>query len=193
LAGTTAGILVDPDILFLERLRLLLRLLLLLLRLLIALISRTLATAGAPLLFLYSGNLSRSIPMIRPFLSPLIPVIRAIELPWSPGIAGVPLGLPLSLCIKAGLHGISQSITISYLDCLGQSGRHFSLKLLPQHGAMPTPMSEPHDGLLLIDSFAGIAQRAPPGQVVTVGLICSLPAHSQLLRTVGPLVCTGEV
>jgi hypothetical protein len=97
LAGTTAGILVDPDILFLERLRLLLRLLLLLLRLLIALISRTLATAGAPLLFLYSGNLSRSIPMIRPFLSPLIPVIRAIELPWSSGIAGVPLGLPLSL------------------------------------------------------------------------------------------------
>jgi hypothetical protein len=97
LAGTTAGILVDPDILFLERLRLLLRLLLLLLRLLIALISRTLATAGAPLLFLYGCYLCRSIPVIRPFLSPLIPVIRAIELPWSPGIAGVPLGLPLSL------------------------------------------------------------------------------------------------
>jgi hypothetical protein len=90
LAGTTAGILIDPDILFLERLRLLLRLL-------VALISRTLATAGAPLLFLYCGNLSRSVPMIRPFLSSLIPVIRAIELPWSPGIAGVPLGLPLSL------------------------------------------------------------------------------------------------
>jgi hypothetical protein len=25
---------------------------------------------------------------------------------------------------------------------------------LPQHGAMPAPMSEPHDGLLLHNSFA---------------------------------------
>jgi hypothetical protein len=48
LAGTAAGILVDPDILLLEGLRLLL-----LLRLLISLISRTLATAGAPFLFFY--------------------------------------------------------------------------------------------------------------------------------------------
>jgi hypothetical protein len=49
LTGDTTGILVDPDILFLEGLRLLLRLLLLLLlRLLIALISQMLATAGAP-------------------------------------------------------------------------------------------------------------------------------------------------
>jgi hypothetical protein len=54
LAGAAAGILVDLDILFREGLSLLLQLLLLLLllRLLIALISRTLATAGAPLLFL---------------------------------------------------------------------------------------------------------------------------------------------
>jgi hypothetical protein len=65
LAGTTAGILVDPDILFLEWLRLLLRLLLLLLRLLIAFISRTLATAGAPLFFFHRGHLCRSIPVIR--------------------------------------------------------------------------------------------------------------------------------
>jgi hypothetical protein len=97
LAGTTAGILIDPDILLLEWLCLLLRLLLLLVRLLIAFISRTLATAGAPLLFLYSCYLCRSIPVIWPFISPLVPVISAIELPWSPGIAGVPLGLPLSL------------------------------------------------------------------------------------------------
>jgi hypothetical protein len=54
LTSAAAGILVDPDILFLEGLCLLLRLLLLLLlrllllRLLIALISRTLATTGAP-------------------------------------------------------------------------------------------------------------------------------------------------
>jgi hypothetical protein len=48
LTGATAGILVDPDILFLEWLRLLLWLLLLLLRLLIAFISQTLANAGAP-------------------------------------------------------------------------------------------------------------------------------------------------
>jgi hypothetical protein len=100
LAGTAAGILVDPDILLLERLHLLLRLLLLLLlllRLLIAFISRTLATAGAPLLFFHCGYLCRSISVIRPFIPPLVPVISAIELPWSPGIAGVPLGLPLSL------------------------------------------------------------------------------------------------
>jgi hypothetical protein len=49
LTGAAAGILVDPDILLLEGLRLLL-----LLRLLIALISRTLATAGALLLFFHS-------------------------------------------------------------------------------------------------------------------------------------------
>jgi hypothetical protein len=61
LAGAATGILIDPDILFLEGLCLLLwlllLLLLLLLRLLIALISRTLATAGAPLLFLYGRYL----------------------------------------------------------------------------------------------------------------------------------------
>jgi hypothetical protein len=81
MTSATAGILVDPDILLLEGLRLLLRLLLLLLRLLIAFISRTLATAGAPLLFLYSCYLHRSIPVFRPFISSLVPVIRAIELP----------------------------------------------------------------------------------------------------------------
>jgi hypothetical protein len=54
LASAAADILVDPDILFLEGLRLLL---LLLLRLLIALISRTLATAGAPLFFLHGRHL----------------------------------------------------------------------------------------------------------------------------------------
>jgi hypothetical protein len=53
-AGT--GILVNPDILFLEGLSLLLWLLLLL-RLLIALISRTLATAGASLFFFYGRHL----------------------------------------------------------------------------------------------------------------------------------------
>jgi hypothetical protein len=97
LAGAGAGILVDPDILLLEGLRLLLRLLLLLLRLLIALISRTLAATGAPLFFLHSGYLCRSIPVVRPFISSLVPVIRAIVLPWSPGAVVVPLGLPLSL------------------------------------------------------------------------------------------------
>jgi hypothetical protein len=90
LVGASAGILVDPDILLLEWLRLLL------LRLLITFISRTLATAGAPLFFLHSGYLCRSIPVIRPFLSSLVPVIRAIVLPWSPGAVVVPLGLPLS-------------------------------------------------------------------------------------------------
>jgi hypothetical protein len=95
LAGASAGILVDPDILLLEGLRLLLWLLLL--RLLIVLIPRTLATAGAPLFFLHSGYLRRSIPVIRPFISSLVPVIREIILPWSPGAVGVPLGLPLSL------------------------------------------------------------------------------------------------
>jgi hypothetical protein len=79
LTGDTADILVDPDILFLEGLRLLLWLLLLLLpRLLIALVSRPLATAGAPLPFLHSCYLCCSIPVIRPFISPLVPVIRPI-------------------------------------------------------------------------------------------------------------------
>jgi hypothetical protein len=85
LAGTSAGILVGPDILLLERLCLLLwllrLLLLLLLRLLIALISRTLATAGAPLLFLHSRYLRCSVPVIRPFISSLVPVVSAIILP----------------------------------------------------------------------------------------------------------------
>jgi hypothetical protein len=95
LAGTATGILVDPDILLLKGLRLLLRLLLL--RLLISLVSRTLAIAGASLFFLYCGHLCRSIPVIRPLISSLVSVISAIELPRSPGIAGIPLGLPLSL------------------------------------------------------------------------------------------------
>jgi hypothetical protein len=97
LAGAIAGILVDPDILLLEGLRLLLRLLLLLLRLLIALISRTLATAGASLFFLHGRYLCRSIPIIRPIISPFILVIGAVELPRSPGVVVVPVGLPLSL------------------------------------------------------------------------------------------------
>jgi hypothetical protein len=92
LAGAAAGILVDPDILLLERLRLLL-----LLRLLIALISWALATAGTPLLLFDGRYLCRSVPIIRPVISPLVPVIRAIELPRSPGVVIVPLGLPLSL------------------------------------------------------------------------------------------------
>jgi hypothetical protein len=92
LTGAATGILVDPNILFLEGLRLLLRLLLL-----IALISQTLATAGAPLFFLHSHYLCRSIPIIRPIISPFIPVIRAIGLPRSPGVVVVPVGLPLSL------------------------------------------------------------------------------------------------
>jgi hypothetical protein len=57
LTGAAAGILVHPDILLLEGLRLLLRLLLLLLRLLVVLISRTLATADAPLLFFYGHHM----------------------------------------------------------------------------------------------------------------------------------------
>jgi hypothetical protein len=95
LSGGSTGILVDPDILFLEGLRLLLRLLLL--RLLIALVSRPLATAGALLLFLHGCYLCRSVPIIRHFISPLVPVISAIELPRSPSIAIIPLGLPMSL------------------------------------------------------------------------------------------------
>jgi hypothetical protein len=75
LACAATGILVDLDILFLEGLRLLL------LRLLVALISWTLATAGAPLLFLHGRYLCRAIPIIWPVISPLVPVIRVIELP----------------------------------------------------------------------------------------------------------------
>jgi hypothetical protein len=98
LAGAAAGILVHPHILILEGLRLLLRLLLLLLlRLLIILISRTLATAGAPLLFFYGRHLGRTVSVILPVISPLVPVIGAIELPGSTSIVVVSLSLPLSL------------------------------------------------------------------------------------------------
>jgi hypothetical protein len=89
----SAGILVNLDILFLPRLHLLL----LLLRLLIALISRTLATARAYLLLLYGRHLGQAISIIRPVISSLILIIRAIELPGSPGIIVVPLVLPLTL------------------------------------------------------------------------------------------------
>jgi hypothetical protein len=77
----SADILVNLDILFLPRLRLLLRWLMLLLRLLTALISRTLATTGACLLLLYGRHLGQAIPIIRPVISSFVPVIRAIELP----------------------------------------------------------------------------------------------------------------
>jgi hypothetical protein len=93
LTGAAAGILVHPDILFLEGLRLLLRLLLLL----VVLISQTLATAGAPLLFFYGRHLGRTVSVVLPVISPLVPVIGAIELPGSTGIVVVPLGLPLYL------------------------------------------------------------------------------------------------
>jgi hypothetical protein len=131
LASAGIGIFVNPDILFLEGLRLLLRLLLLLLRLLIALISRTLATAGAPLFFFYGRHLGRTIPVIRPVISSLVPVIRAIELPGSTGVVVVPLALPLTLRSKCGLQWISQRITVCNLDCFGQRFRHLSLVLLP--------------------------------------------------------------
>jgi hypothetical protein len=149
LASAGVGILVHPDILFLEGLRLLLRLLLLL----VVLISRTLATAGAPLLFFYGRHLGRTIPVVLHVISPLVPVIGAIELPGSTGIVVVSLSLPLALRLKGGLQWISQCITVGDLDCLGQCGQHIPRKLLPQYGAMPTPLSEPHDGLLLHNSF----------------------------------------
>jgi hypothetical protein len=60
----SAGILVNPHILFQPWLRLLQWRLLLLLRLLIGLISETLATAGAYLLLLYGCHLGRAIPII---------------------------------------------------------------------------------------------------------------------------------
>jgi hypothetical protein len=97
LASAAADILVDPDILLLEGLRLLLRLLLLLLRLLIVLISRTLATAGAPLLLFYGHHLGQTVSVVLSVISPLVPIIRAIELPGSTGIVVVPLSLPLAL------------------------------------------------------------------------------------------------
>jgi hypothetical protein len=107
LASAAIGILVDPDIIFLEGLSLLLRLLLLLLRLLIALISRTLATASAPLFFFYSRHLGRAVPVIRPVISPFVPVIRAIELPRPADIFIVPLTQPLTLQGKCGLQWVS--------------------------------------------------------------------------------------
>jgi hypothetical protein len=131
-----------------------------------------------PLLFFYGCHLGRTVPVIRPVIPSLVLVIRAIELPGSTGIVVVPLALFLTLRSKCGLQWVSQCITVRYLDCFGQCGRHISLKLLPQHGAMPAPLSEPHDGLPLHNSFVGIAQRAPPSEVVTVYLVVSLLAVS---------------
>jgi hypothetical protein len=136
LASAGAGILVNLDILFLPRLRLLLRWLLLLLRLLITLISRTLATVGACLLFFYGHHLGRTVPVIQPIISLLVPVIGAIELPRSTDIVVVPLAVPLTLQSKRGLQWVSQCITVCNLDCLGQRGQHISLELLPQHGVI---------------------------------------------------------
>jgi hypothetical protein len=138
LASADTGILVNPDILFLEGLRLLLWLLLLL-RLLIVLISRTLATAGAPLLFFYGSHLGQTVPVIRSVISSLVPVIGAIELPGSTGVVVVPLALPLTLRSKCGMQWVSQCITVRYLDYFGLCGRHIPLKLLPQHGACRHP------------------------------------------------------
>jgi hypothetical protein len=121
----SAGILVNPDILFLPRMRLLLWWLLLLL--LIALIPRTLATAGACLLLLYGRHLGRPVPIIRLVISSLILVIRVIELPRCPSTTVVPLGLPLTLRSKCGLQWVSQCITICNLYCFGQCGRHIPL------------------------------------------------------------------
>jgi hypothetical protein len=74
----------------------LLRWLLLLLRLLIALISRTLATAGACLLLLYGRHLGQTVPIIWPIISPLVPVIRAIEPPRCAGTTVIALTLFLT-------------------------------------------------------------------------------------------------
>jgi hypothetical protein len=89
----STSILVHLDILFMEGLRLLLRLLLLL----VVLISRTLATAGAPLLFFYGRHLGRTVPIVLPIITSLVPVIGVIELPGSTGMVVVPLSLPLAL------------------------------------------------------------------------------------------------
>jgi hypothetical protein len=150
----------------------------LLLRLLVALISHMLATAGACLLLLYGRHLGQTIPIIRPVISPLIPVIRVIELPRFTGTTIVALMFPLTCRGKCGLHGISQCVTISDLDCLSQCGQHIPLESLPQHGAMSAPLSKPHDDLRLFNSFTGIAHHVPPSEVVMVYLIISLSAVS---------------
>jgi hypothetical protein len=90
-----AGVLIDPYIFLLPRLRLLLRRLLWLLMLLIALISRTLSTAGACLLLLYGRHLGQTVPIIWPVISSFVPVVRAIELPRCVGTTVVTLTLPL--------------------------------------------------------------------------------------------------
>ena len=58
---------------------------------------------------------------------------------------------------------------------------------------MPASLGEPGYGLRLDDSFAGIAQCTPSCEVFPISFIVPLPTHGQLLRTVRPLVCAGEV
>ena len=63
----------------------------------------------------------------------------------------------------------------------------------PEHGAMSAPLSKPSYGMRFNDSFTGVANGAPPGQVLPIGFIISLPANGELLRTIRPLVCAGKV
>ena len=58
---------------------------------------------------------------------------------------------------------------------------------------MTTPLGEPRDSLRLDNPFTGVPHLAPPREVLTVGLIVSLPARRQLLPTVRPLIRAGEV
>ena len=74
-----------------------------------------------------------------------------------------------------------------------QGGRHLPLQLLPEHGAVSAPLGKPRYGLRLHNSFTGIANCTPPGQVIPVSFIIPLLAHRKLLRTIRSLVCAGEV
>ena len=58
---------------------------------------------------------------------------------------------------------------------------------------MTTPLGEPRNDLRLNHPLTGVPRLAPPCQILTVGLVVSLPARRQLLWMVRPLVRAGEV
>ena len=58
---------------------------------------------------------------------------------------------------------------------------------------MPTPFGEPADGLLLLHTFTGVSDRAPPGQIFSIGLMLSLSAFPQRLWAIWSPIRATEV
>ena len=96
---------------------------------------RMLATAGALLILLHGRHLVRTVPVVRRISLP--------EILHRPRLvrSGSHIGSDDRFGRYGRLHWVTQSIHVSYLDCIGEGGRHISLQLLPQHTAMTAPLA----------------------------------------------------